>query len=168
MKRKKQGKLKNKKRKQGVSLIAIGCDHGGFEIKQEICLYFEENGIIYKNFGTNSLESVDYPKFAEIVSKSVTSGESEKGILICGTGIGISIAANKIKGVRAALCHNSHYAQMARKHNNANVLCLGGRELSPQEAIEIVKTFLNTEFEGGRHQNRILQISEMELREQHS
>ncbi len=143
-------------------MIAIGCDHGGFEIKEKIRIYLENNHIIFKDFGTNGTASVDYPEFAKKVSESVSSGESKFGILICGTGIGVSIAANKIKGIRAALCHNVHYAQMAKKHNDANILCLGGREITDKEAIDIVNAFLNTKFESGRHEKRISQISELE------
>lgn len=143
-------------------MIAIGCDHGGFEIKEKIRIYLENNHIIFKDFGTNGTASVDYPEFAKKVSASVSSGESKFGILICGTGIGVSIAANKIKGIRAALCHNVHYAQMAKKHNDANILCLGGREITDKEAIDIVNAFLNTKFESGRHEKRISQISELE------
>ena len=143
-------------------MIDIGCDHGGFELKEEIKCYLDENKILYKDFGTNSSESVDYPEFAEKVSNEVVKNSGDIGILICGTGIGISIAANKIKGIRAALCHNTHYAEMARKHNNANVLCLGGRELETNEAVEIVKTFIDTKFEGGRHERRVREIAELE------
>lgn len=143
-------------------MIAIGCDHGGFEIKEKIRIYLENNHIIFRDFGTNGTASVDYPEFAKKVSESVSSGESKFGILICGTGIGVSIAANKIKGIRAALCHNVHYAQMAKKHNDANILCLGGREITDKEAIDIVNAFLNTKFESGRHEKRISQISELE------
>lgn len=143
-------------------MIAVGSDHGGFEIKEFIRDYFEKNGIDYKDFGTNGTESVDYPEFAEKVSRAVASDECNKGIIVCGTGIGVSIVANKIRGIRAALCHNVHYAEMSRKHNDANVLCLGGREVTSKEAIEIVKAFLNTKFEGGRHQNRLSQITKLE------
>lgn len=143
-------------------MIFIGCDHGGFEIKEKIRDFLEENGAQYRDLGTNGLDSVDYPEFAEKVAKAVVASEGNLGILVCGTGIGVCIAANKIKGTRAALCHNVHYAQMARRHNNANVLCLGGRELSKEEVIDIVKAFLNTDFEGGRHQKRVLQIAELE------
>lgn len=143
-------------------MISIGCDHGGFELKEGIKAYLNRIGTECKDFGTDSTASVDYPKFAEMVSESVLSGNGNKGILICGTGIGISIAANKIKGIRAALCHNNHYAEMARKHNDANILCLGGREINFDEAIEIVKKFIDTDFEGGRHQKRIDQISQLE------
>ena len=143
-------------------MIAIGCDHGGFQIKEDIISYLKEQGIGYKDFGTNGEAPVDYPDFAEKVSKSIISGESEKGILICGTGIGISIAANKFKGIRAALCHNVHYAEMARKHNDANILCLGGRETTKDEAVNIVKTFIKTEFEAGRHVDRLKKITKLE------
>lgn len=143
-------------------MIAIGSDHAGFKIKESIKDFFQREGIDYKDFGTNSTESVDYPEFARKVSESVAEFESEKGILVCGTGIGVCIAANKIKGIRAALCHNVNYARMARKHNDANVLCLGGRENTEEESIEIVKAFLATDFEGGRHSNRLSQITKLE------
>ncbi len=143
-------------------MIAIGSDHAGFKIKESIKDFFQREGIDYKDFGTNSTESVDYPEFARKVSESVVEFESEKGILVCGTGIGVCIAANKIKGIRAALCHNVNYARMARKHNDANVLCLGGRENTEEESIEIVKAFLATDFEGGRHSNRLSQITKLE------
>lgn len=143
-------------------MISIGSDHAGFDMKEIIKKDLEFRGIGYKDLGTYNKESVDYPLFAESVSKSVASGESERGILICGTGIGVSIAANKIKSIRAALCSSESDAEMARKHNNANVLCLGGRMHSDTNTLKIVNTFLNTEFEGGRHERRVEQISEME------
>ena len=143
-------------------MVVLGCDHGGYEIKEEIKKHFDENKIEYRDFGTNGPDSVDYPKFAKSVAESVASNKGQVGILICGTGIGISIAANKVKGIRAALCHNSHYAELARKHNNANILCLGGRELDKNEAIDIVNMFLKTEFEGGRHEKRLAQITYLE------
>lgn len=142
-------------------MIAIGSDHGGFELKQEILRYFEEKNIEYKDFGCYSLESVDYPEFARKVSYAVVDGECEKGILICGTGIGISIAANKIKGVRAALCSDCFSAQATREHNNANVLALGGRVVGVELAKKIVEIFLSTEFSNDeRHINRINKIED--------
>lgn len=146
-----------------VKMIAIGCDHGGFELKKEVIKYFEENNITYKDFGTDSLDSCDYPVFAKLVGDSVSSGECEKGILICGTGIGISIAANKIKGIRAAVCSDYFSAKYTRLHNDANVLCFGGRVVGAGLALELVDVFLNTEYEGGaRHERRLQLIREIE------
>lgn len=145
-------------------MIAIGSDHGGFALKQEIIKHFDENGIKYKDFGTYSEESCDYPVYGELVGKAVASGECELGIVICGTGIGISIAANKIKGVRAALCGDCYSAEYTRRHNNANVLALGGRVIGPGLALKIVDIFLNTEFEGGRHARRVDLISDIEAK----
>lgn len=143
-------------------MIAIGCDHGGFEIKECIKKHLKEKGVDFKDFGTDSLKSVDYPLFAKAVAKDVAGHGSDIGILVCGTGIGVSIAANKFKGIRAALCHNTHYAKMARMHNDANILCLGGREINDKEAIDIVDAFLETNFEGGRHKKRLEEISKIE------
>ena len=143
-------------------MLAIGSDHAGYELKEKIKKYFEENGIKFTDFGTFSWESCDYPIIAEKVGNSVLNKESEKGILICGAGIGMSIAANKIKDVRAALCYEPELAELARKHNNANVLCIGGRFTDFEKAKEIVKTFLNTDFEGERHQRRIDMIKKLE------
>lgn len=140
-------------------MIALGCDHGGFELKQEIKKYLDENQISYKDYGCDSMASTDYPIYAKRVAKAILSGECEKGILICGTGIGISIAANKIKGIRAALCTDCFCAEATRLHNDANILALGGRVVGPGLAVKIVDTFLNTPFSGDeRHINRIAQI----------
>lgn len=137
-------------------MIAIGCDHGGYELKQEIMEYLDKKGYDYRDFGCYSTESVDYPEFARKVCESINSGESEKGILICGTGIGISIAANKVKGIRAALCTDCFMAEATRLHNDANVLALGGRVVGAGLAIKIVETFLTTEFSNDeRHIRRI-------------
>lgn len=143
-------------------MIAIGCDHGGFELAKKIMEYFEQNGIEYKNFGTYGGEAVDYPDIALPLSKSVAQGECEKGILVCGTGIGMSMAANKVKGIRAAVCTDHFSVKFTRLHNNANVLCLGGRVLGDLFALELVDIFLNTEYEGGRHQNRLDKIAAIE------
>lgn len=142
-------------------MIAIGSDHAGYELKEKLKNHFESN-LLLKDYGTNSSNSCDYPLIAEKVSNAVSSGECEKGILICGSGIGISIAANKIKGIRAALCYNTELAQMARLHNDANIVCLGARFTSLDDSINIVKVFLNTPFEFGRHERRINQIKELE------
>lgn len=142
-------------------MIALGCDHGGYELMQEVIAYLEEKGLEYKNFGCNSTASVDYPIYAKQVAKAVQSGECEKGILICGTGIGISIAANRFKGIRAALCGDCFSAEATRLHNDANILAMGGRVTGPGLAVKIVDTFLNTEFSNGeRHVNRIKGIDE--------
>ncbi len=144
-------------------MLAIGSDHGGYELKCEIIKYFDQKGISYIDFGTNCLDSCDYPVYAKKVAKAVVSGECEKGILICGTGIGISIAANKINGVRAAVCSDYFSAKYTRLHNNANILCLGGRVVGPGLAIELVDVFLNTEYERGeRHGRRLELIREIE------
>ena len=143
-------------------MIAIGSDHGGYELKEHIKKHLDELGVQYKDFGTYSEESVDYPDCALPVCKAVTSGEAEKGILICGTGIGISIAANKVKGIRAALCSDVYSATMAKEHNNANVICLGGRVTGRELAFMIVDAWLNAEHLGGRHSNRIEKIHAIE------
>ena len=143
-------------------MIAIGCDHGGFHLKPVILKYLDEQKIPYRDFGTYSEESCDYPDFALKVAKAVASGECEKGILICGTGIGISIAANKVKGIRAALCGDVFSAKATRAHNDANILALGERVTGPGLAVEILKAFLNTEFEGGRHATRVGKIAKIE------
>ena len=135
--------------------IAIGCDHGGYLLKQDILIWLEEHEIDYEDFGCYSTESVDYPIYGEKVARSVASGECDRGIVICTTGIGISIAANKVKGIRCALCGDSLSAEMTRRHNDANMLALGAGITGPNLAKRIVETFLNTEFEGGRHARRV-------------
>ena len=145
-------------------MIAIGSDHGGFALKQEILQHLEAAGCACKDFGTYSEESCDYPVYGEAVARAVASGECERGILICGTGIGISISANKVKGVRAALCGDCYSAEMTRRHNDANILALGARVLGPGLALKIVDTFLSTEFEGGRHARRVAMIADIENR----
>ncbi len=142
-------------------MIAIGCDHGGYELKSEIIRYFINNDIPYLDLGTNSNKSTDYPKYAKLVCNAILTGVCDKGILICGTGIGISIAANRFKGIRAALCGDCFSAEATREHNDANVLALGARVTGAGLAIKIVETFLNTPFsEDERHVNRIRQIEE--------
>ena len=143
-------------------MIAIGADHGGVNLKLAIQNYFDENGIRYKDFGTNNQCSVDYGPIAAQVAHAVANGEAEKGILCCGTGIGISIAANKVKGIRAAVVTNAFCAQATSQHNDSNILCMGGRVISEVEAVEFTKIFLNTEFEGGRHERRVQQITAIE------
>ena len=140
-------------------MIALGCDHGGYELKQEIKKYLDEKGIEYKDYGCDSLDSVDYPVYAKKVAHAILDGECEKGILICGTGIGISITANKFKGIRAAVCTDCFTAEATRLHNDANILALGGRVVGPGLALKIVDTFLNTPFSNDeRHIRRINQI----------
>ena len=143
-------------------MIAIGCDHGASNLKNAVKKYLEERGLEVKDFGIYEEGRVDYPDIAEVVCKSITSGECEKGILLCGTGIGISIAANKIKGIRAAVCNEVYCAKMAKCHNNANVITLGGRVVGEDVALEIVSAWLDAEFMGGRHQERIDKITNLE------
>jgi len=142
-------------------MIALGCDHGGYALMQEVIAYLEKQNIDYKNFGTNSEDSCDYPVYAKKVAHAVADGECEKGILICGTGIGVSITANKIKGIRAALCGDCFSAKATREHNDANILALGARVVGVGLALEIVKVFLETPFSNDqRHIRRISQIEE--------
>ena len=129
---------------------------------QEVKAHLDELGLEYKDFGTYTEDSCDYPVYGKLAAESVASGECEKGILICGTGIGISITANKVKGIRAALCSDCFSAEMTRRHNDANILAMGARVLGTGLALKIVDTFLSTEFEGGRHQRRVAMISQME------
>ena len=143
-------------------MIAIGSDHGGYELKTHIIKHLEEKGVKYKDFGCYDEKSVDYPDIAKLVCDSIISKECENGILICGTGIGISIAANKIKGIRAAHCHDVYSAEMTKRHNNANVICMGGRVIGRELAFMIVDKWLEAEFEGGRHQTRIDKIHSLE------
>ena len=142
--------------------IALGCDHRGLKIKQAIVEFLPELNYSYQDFGCYSADPVDYPDIAEKVGEAVASGEFDQGILICSTGIGMSIAANKIKGVRAALCHDSFAAQRARQHNDANILCLRGENIDVASALEIVGTYLSTDFEGGRHTQRLDKIKALE------
>lgn len=139
-------------------MIALGCDHGGLEIKNAIIEELKKNGIEYIDLGTNTTDSVDYPVYAKAVCAEITSGRCEKGILCCGTGIGMSIAANKVKGIRAAVLSDSFSAEMTRRHNNSNVLCLGGRVIDSAKAVELANIFLNTEYEGGRHDKRVAML----------
>lgn len=135
--------------------VAIGADHGGFELKEKIIDYLKENSYLYKDFGCFTEESCDYPEFAKKVASEVASGKFDRGILVCGSGIGMSITANKVKGIHAALCWNEATATSARTHNNSNVLCLGARQIDDKLGLKIVDIWLNTEFEGGRHQKRV-------------
>ena len=135
--------------------IAIGCDHGGYLLKQDILIWLEENDYDFEDFGCYNTESVDYPVYAEKVARAVASGECEKGIGICTTGIGVSMAANKVKGIRCALCGDSYSAEMTRRHNDANVLAMGAGIIGPNMAKKITEVFLTTAFEGGRHARRV-------------
>ena len=142
-------------------MIAIGSDHGGFELKQEIMAHLRERGLEYKDYGTYTAESCDYPDYGKAVAHAVASGEAEKGIIICGTGIGISISANKVRGIRAALCHDCFSAEMTRLHNDANVLAMGARVVGPGLALKITDTFLDTPFSNDeRHIRRIGKIED--------
>lgn len=142
-------------------MIAIGSDHGGFELKKEIMAHLDARGLEYKDFGTYSDASCDYPVYGKAVAKAVASGECERGIIICGTGIGISIAANKVHGIRAALCGDCFSAEATRQHNDANVLALGARVVGPGLALKIVDTFLDAPFSNGeRHIRRIEMIED--------
>ena len=143
-------------------MIAIGCDHGGFKLKEEIKKYLEEKNIEYKDFGCMSEESVDYPNIAKEVAEAIQKNECEKGILICRSGIGMTIVANKFKGIRCTLCYNESTAKYAKMHNNSNILALGANELTVNEAICILRMWIATEFEGGRHENRLKIIEEIE------
>lgn len=142
--------------------IAVGSDHAGFELKREVLNYLEASGHEAEDFGTRSRESCDYPDFARAVAQAVASGRVELGILICGTGIGMSIAANKVPGVRAALCGEPYSARLAREHNDANVLCLGARVVGPGLAADIVGAFLSGRFAGGRHSRRVEKLRGLE------
>ncbi|WP_312647471.1 ribose 5-phosphate isomerase B [Aminipila sp.] len=141
--------------------IAMACDHGGLELKESIKKYLEEQGIEVLDLGTNTTDSVDYPEYGKACGEAVASGKVERGIVCCGTGIGISIAANKVKGVRCALCTDAHMAEMTRKHNDANILAMGGRIIDVETAKNITQTWLDTKFEGGRHQRRIDMLNNM-------
>lgn len=144
--------------------IAIGCDHGGLDIKNAVIDYLEEKKISYTDYGTFNTDSVDYPEYALKVADAVASGDYESGIICCGTGIGVSMVANKVKGIRAAVVTNEFCAEMTRRHNNANVLCMGGRVIDSSMAVKLADIFLNTEFDGGRHENRVRMISDIENR----
>ena len=146
-------------------MIALGSDHGGFALKEEIKAYLAEQGIEVRDFGSFSPQAVDYADIAYPLAKAVAAGECGTGILCCGTGIGISIAANKVKGIRAACCSDCFSAKLTRQHNDANILCMGGRVVGAGLALMMTDLFLNTEFEGGRHQTRIDKIAEIERKQ---
>lgn len=144
-------------------MIAIGSDHAGYDLKKEIIKHLESKGYAVKDVGTNSGGcSVDYPDYAVLVAQAINSGECEKGILVCGTGIGISIAANKIPGIRAALCTNTYMARMSVEHNNANILALGSRVIGVGTALDIVDVWLEASFAGGKHAKRVEKITMLE------
>lgn len=142
--------------------IVIGSDHAGYEDKEKVKRQLDEMGVEYEDVGTNSAESVDYPIYARKVAEKVASGEAEQGILVCGSGNGMQIAANKVHGIRAALAWNEETARLARQHNDANVLSVPARMISPEEVSKVIKAYLEAEFEGGRHARRVDEISEME------
>lgn len=142
--------------------IAIGADHAGYEVKEQIKKQLEEMNLEVEDLGTNSLESVDYPDFGAAVGREVASGKADEGIVVCGSGIGIAIAANKIHGIRAAQAWNEETARLAREHNNANVLSIGARVLPAEEIPKIVKAWFDAKFAGGRHEGRVEKISKLE------
>jgi len=142
--------------------IAVASDHAGFDLKSTIVAFLEENGIAHRDFGSGPGQTVDYVDYAVMAMDSVVSGECDRAILFCGTGIGMAVVANKYKGIRATPCWNAFTARVSRSHNDSNCLTLGGRTLSSEEAIEIVQTWLKTPFEGGRHERRVAKILEIE------
>jgi ribose 5-phosphate isomerase B len=139
--------------------VAIGCDHAGFEYKEDLISFLEGKGIAFRDFGTHSTDSVDYPDFAHPVAKAVENGDASFGILFCGTANGVAITANKHQGVRAAICWGEELAQLAREHNNANIICIPARFVREGDAEKMVNTFMITEFEGGRHDRRVQKMS---------
>ena len=143
-------------------MIAIGCDHGGIEIKNAVIGYLKEKGIDYHDYGTYTSDSVDYPVYAYQVARAVSDGDAELGIICCGTGIGVSMAANKVKGIRAAVCSDEFCAEMTRRHNNANIRCMGRRVIDEKKAVKLADIFLHTAFEGGRHLKRVQMITDIE------
>ena len=143
-------------------MIAIGCDHGALELKEQLIEHLKKRGVECKDYGTYTKDSCDYPVYAKKVAEAILSGECEEGILLCGTGVGMSIAANKVKGIRAAVCSDYYSAKYTRLHNDANVLCLGARVVGDEYALELINVFINTDFEGGRHANRVNMITDIE------
>ena len=142
-------------------IIAIGNDHGAVEMKFEIAKYLTDLGYEVKNYGTDTTDSCDYPIYGERVARAVANGEADLGIAICGTGVGISLAANRVKGIRAVVCSEPYSAELSRRHNNTNVLCFGARVIGPELAKLIVKSWLNAEFEGGRHEKRVAMLDDI-------
>ena len=149
-------------------MIAIGSDHGGFEHKNILIEFLEEKGYEYKDFGCFDTNSIDYPDIAKLVCSEVSSKNAKLGILVCGTGIGMSMAANKVKGIRAAVCTEHFSAKYTRLHNDANIMCLGGRVIGPGVACELADLFVDTEFEGGRHQRRVDMVMAIEEKSKHN
>ena len=145
-------------------MIAIASDHGGYDLKRELMAHLKARGLEYEDFGCFSAESCDYPDFGEPAARAVAEGKCDRGILICGTGVGMSITANKIKGIRCALCGDCYTAELTRRHNDANILAMGARVVGPGLAEKIMDTFLDTAFEGGRHARRVAKIHEAEAR----
>ena len=143
-------------------MLILGCDHGGLNIKLAVIEYLKSKHIEFEDVGTYTTDSIDYAPIAAKVAHGVADGKYEKGLLFCGTGIGMSLAANKVKGIRAAVCSDAFSAEFTRRHNDSNILCLGGRVVSEEKAVELVDLFLNSPFEGGRHANRIAQIAAIE------
>ena len=143
-------------------MIAIGSDHGGFKLKEEIKKYLEEKGIEYKDFGCESEERTDYPVYAKEVAKAIQNGECDKGILVCGTGLGMTIVANKFKGIRCASCWNEEVAKLLKEHNDANIIALPGRFINISEAVAMIRAWLGAEFKEGRHKERLQMIEEIE------
>lgn len=143
---------------EGRPVVALGSDHAGFELKERIKVALDELNVSWRDFGTNSLDSCDYPDYARAVAEAVAAGEVERGIVCCGSGVGVSIVANKVRGIRAALCHTVEGAELSRQHNNANVLAMSGRTQDIALVKPMVKVFLETEFEGGRHSRRVDKI----------
>jgi len=143
-------------------IIALGCDHGAYELKEAVKAHLTKRGISFIDFGTNSTESVNYPVYAHAVCSAIQKGEATLGILLCGTGIGMSLAANKHKGIRAALCSDTFSARLTRNHNDSNVLCLGARVIGHGLALDIVDQFLDASFEGGRHAQRVQMVMDLE------
>jgi len=143
-----------------VTVVALGCDHAGFPLKDSVRRYLEGKGVEVVDVGCPSEESVDYPVFGAAVARRISKGEASRGIIICGSGVGMSMVANRFKGVRAVLANDLYTARLSRQHNDANALCLGARIVGPGLALEIIKTFMETPFEGGRHQRRVDMIDE--------
>ena len=143
-------------------MIAIGCDHGGLDIKNAVISYFEDHAIQYIDYGCYTSDSVDYPVYAYEVSKAVSQGKAHFGIICCGTGIGVSMVANKVKGIRAAVCTNAFCTEMTRRHNDANILCMGGRVIDKETAVQLTEIFIHTPFDGDRHTKRVQMITDIE------
>ncbi|MDY4165942.1 MAG: ribose 5-phosphate isomerase B [Fournierella sp.] len=144
--------------------VALAADHGGYELKEAIRKHLDETGVAYKDFGSYTGEACDYPDMAEAACRAVVAGECDKALLFCGTGVGISMSANKVRGIRACCCSDAFSAEYTRRHNDANALCMGGRVVGPGLGVYLVDLFLNTPFEGGRHQRRIDKVMALEAK----